>query len=182
MRAVVMYESMFGNTRDVASAIAEGLAIHGDVEVVDVGAADRTVEAEVDLLVIGGPTHAFGLSRRKTRADAVKQKGSAPVSSGDGIREWLDRAGRPARATAAAAFDTKVDKPIPGSAARAAEKRLRRLGYLIAAAAATFRVADVAGPLKPGELDRARAWGDQLGAALLARGAPHASGEVKRPW
>ena len=170
MRAAVVYESMVGNTRDVAEAIGAGLASHADVhvDVVEVGVASRAFGEDAQLLVIGGPTHAFGLSRHTTRADAAKQLGSAPVSTGGGIREWLDSAGRVTRGRAAAAFDTKVDKPVPGSAAHAAEKRLRRLGYRIVAPAETFRVADVSGPLKPGELNRARTWGERLGASVVA--------------
>jgi hypothetical protein len=69
---------------------------------------------------------------------------------------------------AAVAFDTRFKKPrwLTGSAARAAEKRLRELGYRIAAPAESFFVAGTTGPLVAGELDRARRWGDRLGSAV----------------
>lgn len=172
MRAKVIYESMFGNTRDIADAIGEGLSAYGETDVVEVGTADRDIGPSVDLLVVGGPTHAFGLSRTKTREDAGRQLGSPPVSSGIGIREWLDNARRAFPGTSAAAFDTKIDKPVPGSAGRGAEKRLRKLGFHVAADAQHFHVTDVSGPLVEGELARARAWGAQLGAQIAAASPP----------
>jgi hypothetical protein len=169
MRAKVIYESMFGNTKDIADAIGEGLSAYGEVDVVEVGTADRDIGPSVHLVVIGGPTHAFGLSRTKTREDAARQLGSSPVSAGIGIREWLDNARRAFPGTSAAAFDTKIDKPVPGSAAHGAEKRLRKLGFHIAADAEHFHVTDVSGPLVNGELARAHAWGAQLGALISPR-------------
>jgi flavodoxin len=60
-RALVVYESMFGNTEAIAHAIAEGLSPHLSVELVEVSAAPITLR-DVDLLVTGAPTHAFGLT------------------------------------------------------------------------------------------------------------------------
>lgn len=168
MRAYVVFESMFGNTRDIAMAIGEGLERHGTVEVVEVGTAREQISPDVDLLVVGGPTHAFGLSRPGTRQDAARQKGSAVVSAGVGLREWLTTTGPAGPDVAAAAFDTKINKPIPGSAAHKAEKLLRQHGYRIAATAETFRVLDTPGPLQSGELDRACLWGERLGAMATA--------------
>ena len=68
MRALVMYESMFGNTRDIANALAGGMSAHLEVEVVEVSAAPATVGDDVDLLVVGGPTHAHGMSNPGSRA------------------------------------------------------------------------------------------------------------------
>ncbi len=165
MRALVIYESMFGNTRSVAQAIGDGLSEHGvTVEVCEVGVAPAVPDEAVGLLVVGGPTHAFGLSRAATRASAAEQAGGTVVSQHIGLREWLE-AMPGERPGMAAAFDTHVDKRIPGSAARAADRRLRRLGYRIAVRSTSFHVADVEGPLLPGELGRAREWG----AALAAR-------------
>jgi menaquinone-dependent protoporphyrinogen IX oxidase len=71
MRAVVVYESMFGNTRKVAEAIGAGLRSFGNVEVAPVGAVTPKLLADVDLPVVGGPTHAWDLSRPPTRQSAV---------------------------------------------------------------------------------------------------------------
>jgi len=106
MRALVVYESAFGNTEKVARAIQEGLTSHVPTGAVEVGGAAREFEDDVDLLVVGGPTHAFGMSRDSTRRDAAKKADREPVSKGQGIREWL--AGVQGQAPRlAAAFDTR---------------------------------------------------------------------------
>ncbi len=169
MRALVIYESMFGNTRQVAEAIAEGLASHAQVDLVEVGQAAPAVDGELDLLVVGAPTQMMGLSRPTGRASAAKQAPDGVVSQGIGLREWLD--GLAAGGTVpAVAFDTRLKKMLlmTGSAARAAEKQLRRLNYPIAAKAESFFVAGTPGPLLDGEVERARAWGETLGASLAA--------------
>lgn len=169
MRALVVFESMFGNTKVVADAVAEGLATRMRVTAVEVGVAPAAIEDDVDLVVVGGPTHAFGMSRPGTRQDAARQAERPLVSAGSGLREWLEtiRGGSP---RVAAAFDTRIEKPrLPGSAARAAERRLRRLGFRIAAQPASFYVAGMPGPLVAGERERARRWGEDLGA-LVADG------------
>ena len=172
MRALVVYESMFGCTRSVAEAIAEGLRLStDDVRLVEVGQAPTDLTG-VDLLVLGGPTHAFSMSRANTRADAARQNGPRPlVSRGIGIREWLERLPRPERTVRAATFDTRVRPPrVPGSAARAADRRLRSLGLLMVAPAQSFWLAGTRGPLQEGETARARQWASGLvGVSLLTR-------------
>nr|BFE79344.1 hypothetical protein GCM10020093_019450 [Planobispora longispora] len=122
MRALVVYESMFGNTQTIARAIADGLATRMAVDVVEIGAAPAAVPGDVDLLVVGGPTHAFGMSRPNTRQSAVQQATSGLVSKGQGMREWLTALPGGAPRAAAAAFDTRVKIPlIPGAARRGAE-------------------------------------------------------------
>jgi hypothetical protein len=72
-----------------------------------------------------------------------------------------------------AAFDTRVSKPrLPGSAAAAAEKRLRRLGFRVAARSRSFYVDGTTGPLVAGEPDRARHWGEELALALTTKERP----------
>lgn len=171
MRALVVYESMFGNTQTVATAIAEGLRAAVTVDLVEVGAAPTTVDDDIGLLVVGGPTHAFGMSRAATRRDAAEQAEREVVSAGTGLREWLEVVQAPAARIPAAAFGTLIDNPwVPGSAARAAEKRLRKLGFAIVAPAEAFIVGGVPGPLADGEVDRARQWGAMLGARLSTAG------------
>ena len=89
MTALVVFESMFGNTKLIADAVAEGLARHLPVEQVEVGTAPTVIGGEVELLVVGGPTHAFGLSRSGTRQSAAQQAEDGLVSDGIGLREWL---------------------------------------------------------------------------------------------
>lgn len=169
MAALVVFESMFGNTKMVADAVAEGLARHLRVEQVEVGAAPTVIGGEVELLVVGGPTHAFGLSRPGTRQSAAQQADGGLVSAGIGLREWLGTLQEGASNVAVAAFDTRISKPrLPGSAAAAAEKRLRRLGFGVIAPSTSFYVEGTAGPLLRGEAERAHRWGEELAVGLDA--------------
>jgi len=163
-RALVVFESMFGNTQEIAEAVAEGLSSSLPTVILEVGAAPAVLPDDVDLLLVGGPTHAFGLSRPGTRENARRQTGGRVVSEGIGLREWLSALARTSGNVAVAAFDTKIAKPrVPGSAARAAEKRLRKLGFQVVGASESFYVTGTAGPLVEGETERARAWGEKLG-------------------
>jgi hypothetical protein len=186
MRALLVFESIFGNTRDVAEAIARGLNDAGvDVTRAEVNDAPTELHG-FDLIVVGGPTHAWSMSRASTRNDGRAQAAKldkAPVSKGIGVREWLDRLvpenkdkgeASVAEATASAAaatFDTAVKTrwmPV-GSAARAEAKVLRAQGHEIIGDAEHFYVADTGGPLLDGELERARAWGLEIARLQFSR-------------
>jgi hypothetical protein len=170
LHALVVYESMFGNTEAVAHAIAGGLRAGGcTVEVTDVASAPQAIGLDVDLLVIGAPTHAFSLSRPKTRADAVRQ-GASPERATTGIREWLEGARPRTNGAAVALFDTRVTKArrLPAAASKSA-KLARRRGFQLADKPAAFLVHDVTGPLEPGELDRALTWGRELAHLCTTR-------------
>ncbi|HET6667830.1 MAG TPA: flavodoxin/nitric oxide synthase [Intrasporangium sp.] len=161
MHAVIVVESSFGNSRAVASEVAKGL---GDAEVLDVAEAPSVFADDVALVVLGGPTHAFGMSRPGTREDAVRQGG---VSQGLGLREFLQGL-EPGQDLRFAVFDTRVAKVrhLPGSAARGAAKALRRKGYRLAADPESFYVLDVQGPLLDGEQERAQSWGERLAVSV----------------
>lgn len=162
MKALVVYESMFGNTEAIAREVADELRAAFDVTVAE--AREVPSAAGVDLLVAGAPTHAFGLSRPRTREDAVRQGGTHAADLG--LREYLDVS--PTLTCAAAVFDTRADKPrLPGSAAHRAHRRLRRLGCRMLVAPESFRVAGTSGPLLPGEPARARRWAGRIAAAVL---------------
>ena len=75
MRAYVVYESMFGNTAVIGQAIADGLGQHLEVESHNV--SEGLPVSGTGLLVLGGPTHAFSMSRTATRQDAVTQGANA---------------------------------------------------------------------------------------------------------
>lgn len=161
MVALVVFESMFGNTEAVARAVAEGIATRMPVSVVEVGQAPDPGRSVVDLLVVGAPTHAFGLSRQRTRDAVAEQAGHPVISAGRGVREWLDRAS--SCSLPAAAFDTHVSAPdLPGHAGRRAQRKLRSLGCRMVTGTESFAVGGTQGPLGAGELDRARAWGVEL--------------------
>jgi len=172
MGALIVVESWFGNTGAVAGAVAEGLGEVMAVDLRNIADAPATLEPGIDLLVVGGPTHAVGMSRPGTRRDAARQAGHA-TEPGIGVREWLAiLSGDIGRA---AAFDTRIDTGWwAGSAASGIAKRLRRLGAELVAEPESFHVAGTPGPLVDGELDRARRWGEQLATAVS--GAAGAAG------
>jgi len=177
--ALVVFESMFGNTQKIAVAVMEGLSSHIPTAILEVGTAPDVLADDVALLVVGGATHAFGMSRPRTREDATRQAGGQVVSEGNGFREWLTSVERKTRNVAAAAFDTRIDKPrVPGSAARGAEKRLRKLGFRIAAPSESFYVTGVTGPLVEGETERARLWGEELARGVLTWAVPDVADDV----
>ena len=173
MRALVVYESMFGNTRAVALAVADGISTLMAVESVEVGAAPTQLPEDLALLVVGGPTHAHGMTTPETRADASQRAGDRLVSHGIGMREWLDRVRPGPTPVAAAAFDTRIKGPglLWGSAAKPAAKSLQAAGFRFLPPPRSFLVGGPTGPLFDrlvvGELDRAREWGVSLAAALL---------------
>ena len=81
MKAVVVFESMFGNTGTVAAAIADGLAAHAEVSLVNVANPVAELAQDVDLLVVGAPTHAFGLSGRAPGAPP-SSRAAGPATTG----------------------------------------------------------------------------------------------------
>ena len=83
MRSVVVYESVCGNTAQVAHAIADTLAAHGTVELVAVAQATSSLVQGADLLVVGAPTHVWGMSWPWTRRIADR---AADVPSSFGRR------------------------------------------------------------------------------------------------
>ncbi|NNC75606.1 MAG: flavodoxin family protein [Acidimicrobiia bacterium] len=165
MKALVVYESMFGNTQSIAESIAKGLAESMDVEILEVGSAPTALN-NLDLLVVGGPTHQFGMSRPQSREAAFAETDKALISESIGIREWIAAVRIDQAGLACATFDTKVDKPsLPGAASRKAQKKLRKKGTRIVLEAETFDVGGMTGPLLDGETERAHFWGETLASA-----------------
>ena len=181
MRALVVYESMYGNTRAIAEAIADGLAVSAVATAARVGTVAPDQLHGLDLLVLGAPTHTWSLSRPKTR-EAAAQAAAAPASgltlepgaTGPGLREWLAdewlNGNDERRAhTRVVCFDTRMDAPLglSGSAGRALARQLRRGGRPVHTAVEGF-VVTKQNQLVDGELARAHAWGEHLAESMLA--------------
>ena len=164
MHAMVVYETVWGNTEELAREIAAGIGAD-TVDVVDAASAPPGIEDDVDLLVVGGPTHAFSMSTASTR-ESARQQGATQLPA-SGIREWIEHLSAPTSAVPLATFDTRVVSPrLPGSAAKKAMRKLVALGFRPAAKPETFGVHGYSGPVADGELERARQWGRTLAAAL----------------
>jgi Flavodoxin domain len=161
MRSLVVYESWFGNTRRVAEEIADVLAVEGEVDVLSVDDPLPSLD-EIDLIVLGAPTHVHGLSSGRSREAALEQGGQGG-RSGTGVRGWIDRL-PDGCGVKFAVFDTRAQKPVwlVGSAAHGMARRLRRRGCLPAVEPASFFVGGTPGPLVEGELERAREWARML--------------------
>jgi hypothetical protein len=171
MRALVVYESMYGNTHVVASDIADGLRATHEVTLVPVAGATADLLAEADLLVVGAPTHMHGLSTASSRQAARKAAAKPdsglmldPDAGGPALRDWLG--GLAGGHAAAAAFDTRLAGAhvLTGRASRGIAKLLSRHGYRFVAPQESFVVTKL-NTLVDGESSRARRWGTALAAA-----------------
>ncbi len=157
MKALVIYDSKFGNTKLLASEISHVLSEYGEVNMVYAPEVDPTIFESVDLLVVGGPTQAHGLS------PDMKQL-LEDIPSGDKM------GGGPS----ALAFDTRLDWPtwLSGSASSKIAHALEKLGYTLLAPPESFTVKGTSVPeLLEGEKDRARAW-VRLAVEHIATPAP----------
>jgi len=148
MKAVVIYDSVYGNTEKIAQAIGDGLA--GDAKVVRVGDVNPSELQAFDLLIVGSPVHG---GRATPAIEALLQQ--LPAHSLEGKR--------------VAAFDTRFESEEQGIGLRilmsviryAAEriaKELAKKGGRLAAEPEGFIVEQKEGPLKQGELERASTW------------------------
>jgi hypothetical protein len=169
MRALVVYESMYGNTHRIAEAIARGLRPAYAVRVVSVAGARHEHVDGCDLIVVGGPTHAHGMSRPDTRLGAISaprvkagQLQVEPDAGGLSLRVWLDTLGL--GCGHAAAFDTRLQgyASITGRASKGIAAKLRQHGFELVVEPISFLV-DRHDHLLPGEEERAERWGATLG-------------------
>lgn len=150
MHAMVLYDSLFGNTEQIACAIEGVLKEDGPVALRAVSEVD-VLPPDLDLLVIGGPTQGHGVSApMKTLLDAT------PPGRIDGVD--------------VATFDTRLKWPefLSGSAARGIAKHLTHKGARLITPPESFYVEGKEGPLAAGELDRAATWARQVSAILAA--------------
>ncbi len=169
MRALIVYESMFGNTHVIADHIATGLRPGYEVTVVPVGDATAELVAAADLLVVGGPTHAHRMSTPGTRHSAVDMAHKPdsnvsldPDAEGPGLRDWFDALAGEHHATAVA-FDTRINvaPALSGRASKGIARRLGKHGFPAAAEPESFLV-DKQSRLVAGEAERATTWAARL--------------------
>jgi flavodoxin len=159
MKALVVYDSFFGNTEKIALAIGDALSSQGDVQTLRVGDVKPEHLAGLDLLVVGSPTRAFSASP----ATKAWLKALAPNSL---------------RGVRVAAFDTRADMndvnsraltafvKLFGYAAEPIANSLTKRGGMLVIPAEGFFIKDKEGPLKDGEIERATAWGRQIAAKV----------------
>lgn len=187
MRAVIAYESMFGNTHAIADAVGKGLEPMFEVVVVPLAQAGRERLGDADLLVVGGPTHFRGMSRtftRKWAASTARKPGNDLVldrdAQGPGVRDWLGSLA-PGQ-TRVVAFDTRFSGPaaLRGRASRAISRQLRQRGFEVVAEPESFFV-NLKNHLVPGEEARAEEWGKRLAKSVVSSGATDADRPGRPP-
>jgi flavodoxin len=157
---MVVYDSAYGNTEQVAQAIGAALGDQGEIEVLRVGDVRPGRLAGLNLLIVGSPTQKFSPTGATTRfLKGIPQDGLQGVK--------------------VAAFDTRFTEDaigkvrilaffvrIFGYAARPIADRLVRKGGELAVPPEWFYVGDTKGPLLEGELQRAADWAERIAATL----------------
>ena len=158
MSAIVVYESLWGNTAAIARAIAEGIG--EGARALPASQATPDVVTGADLIVAGAPLLGFSLPTEDMRESIrTNPANKTPDMSSSSARAWL--ATVPKGSARFATFETRIWWS-PGSSAKAIAKDLTALGYRQAAEPERFIVKGKYGPLKDGEIERARAWGKTL--------------------
>jgi flavodoxin I len=146
MKALIVYDSVYGNTEKIARAIAEAITPSGEVKVLGVGEANPSELASTDLLIVGSPTHAG----RPTPA----------------VQDLLNKVPKLSlRGINVAAFDTRITTKLVrvfGYAAGRIAGNLKRKGGTLIASPEGFFVTGNKGPLKEGELERAAGWAEGI--------------------
>ena len=172
MQALVVYESLYGNTARIARAIGDGLAERGlPPVVVGVDAVDREAIASADLLIVGGPTHAHGMTRSSSREQAVADEHNtydAPTAT-VGIRTLLETLPEGTDRTSAA-FDTRIGGApafLTGAASKGIARGLEDRGYRLVTDPESFLVTRH-NELVDGEVEHAVRWGAHIAEAVAA--------------
>jgi len=154
MNALVVYHSEFGNTRQVAEAIADVFSRSGSARTVSAEQLDAADLQGVDLVVMGTPTHKMNLPQ------AVRA-----------VFEQLPR--RSLGGVPVAAFDTSYEMSVllaRFTAAKRVDRKLRKLGGKRLVPPETFHVHHHhEGPLLNGELERAKTWAEAILVKLDGR-------------
>ena len=140
MKALIVYDSVYGNTEKIAKAIAEAITPSGEVKILRAGEANLSELASIDLLIVGSPTH-----------------GGRPTPA---VQDFLNKVPK-LQGINVAAFDTRIQTKLVrvfGYAAGRIANNLKKRGSILIASPEGFFVTGGRGPLKEGELERAAAW------------------------
>jgi flavodoxin len=144
MKTLIIYDSQFGNTEQIAQAIATELGGgDGGVRLARVNSVSLEDLIGLDLLIVGSPTQRWNTTEAMTR---FLQE--IPPNTLNHVR--------------AAAFDTRLRARLGGSAAVKIERLLRQSGTRIIAPAGAFYVLEKTGPLARGETESAVKWAREL--------------------
>jgi Flavodoxin len=183
MDVAVVYESMFGNTHEIAEAIADGVRAAGPggrVTALRVTEATPSEISRAGLIIVGGPTHLRGMTTERTRRKGIAAaprlvwdwepgRTAEETPKGPGVREWLAGMLPPRPGSLGAAFDTRDGYQLAGGAAHRIARSLQAQGYELVAKPEGFIVWGTGGPLRLGERARAQKWGTGVARSAQAR-------------
>jgi len=146
-KAIVMYDSKFGNTEKIAKALSEGMKKEDlDVDCLRIDNVDPGKLAEYEILAIGAPTQMFGISKP--------------------MKEFLEKLENVnLRNKKAFAFDTRLKSRFAGSAAKGIEKQLKKLQMTIIKPYASAIVKGNEGPLEEGAEEKFTQIGSEIAKA-----------------
>lgn len=148
MKTLIIYDSIYGNTKQIAKSIGDALT--GDVTVLRIGEVNPSELESIDFLIVGSPTQGF----RPTKL----------------VQTFIDNIpGHTLRGIDVAAFDTRIPASevrtglrllmkLGGYAAKRIADALRKKGGNLVVSPEGFLVKGREGPLKEGELERAANW------------------------
>jgi len=151
-KAIVVYESKYGNTKRVAEAIAEGMREAPGVEAVlnEVKEVELDKLTEFDAILVGSPNH----------------MGSATK----GIRKFIDELGRLSLGVKlGAVFDTYIGRDFE-KAVKKMEKQIGEKvpGLKLATPGLSIKVEGMKGPISEGELPKGKEFGIKMASQLKA--------------
>lgn len=146
MKVLIVYDSVYGNTEKIARAISDAFTSQSEVSVHRAAEANPGDIKNLDLLIVGAPTQAG----RPTQP----------------VQKFLDQVPADAlRNLGLASFDTRVKSGVAklfGYAAGRIAKTLEKKGGKLTVQPEGFLVSGTQGPVLPGELERATAWGREI--------------------
>lgn len=146
-KAIVIYDSKFGNTEKIAKALSEGMKKEGlEVDCVRIDNVNIDRLGEYEILAIGAPTHAFGIS--KPMKEFLKKLQNINLQNKKAL-----------------AFDTKMKSRLAGSAAKGIEKRFKKLQMVIIKPYASAIVKGTEGPLEEGAEEKFIQIGSEISKA-----------------
>jgi flavodoxin len=157
MKALVVYDSFFGNTEKIARAIAEGMTSNAEVEVKKISEVTQPDFVNADWVVVGSPTRGFRPTKTISSFMQVLPDG---LLRGKKVAAFDTRIGE--REINAGPFFLKYLVRIFGYAAKPLASSLLKAGGLQPLQPEGFLVHGTEGPLADGELERANAWGKML--------------------
>jgi flavodoxin len=160
MKIIVVYDSVFGNTGQIAQAIGGALGSGNEVEVCNVSQFSRENLKGTELLIVGSPTRGF----RPTEAISNFIKNLSPRGlTGIMVAAFDTRISLEELKSSIARFIVKKG----GYAANPIAKKLVAMGGILMLPPEGFLVTNEKGPLKVGETERAAGWARELLKATL---------------